>query len=326
MKTNFLNTPEVITKKTLLYFLFFCLHFYNLKAQNISVDRKEIFIGEQVKVEFSIDLSVNQSVVFPQIGDTIIGNVEVLEKSEVIDQKDESGNKTGKIQTIYITSFDSGFYAIPPFKFLVNGSPQFTEAFLLTVKNVVVDTTKGINDIKENIEEPFNMLDYLKVYWPYIAGGLTLFAIIFYLIYYFVIKEKKPKALVVKTEKVRPLDVLTIEALENLRSKNLHKTPEQLKAYHTELTDIVRDYIEKRFALNAMEKTTDELLHGLRITDINTTSKEKLKRVLLLADLVKFAKEKPHAEENENSINYAIEFVKENTLQEVDKNNITQIS
>jgi hypothetical protein len=316
MKIFFSN--EYKSVNSLAFFLIVSLLFLsNIQislAQKVSIDKKEIFIGEQVKIDLSIDLSLGQSVVFPQIGDTLSSKVEVLEKSAVIDEKDNAGKITRKKQTIFITAFDSGFYAISPFKFLVNGNPVLTEPFLLTVKNVAVDTTKGINDIKQNLEESFNLMDYLKVYWPYFAGGVALFAIIFYLIYYFVLREKKPKVVQEKPKLILSLDIITIEALENLRAKNLHKTPEQLKEFHTELTDILRNYIEQRFSVNAMEKTSDELMHGLRLTEVNAESKNKLRRVLILADLVKFAKEKPMIDESEKSIDLAISFVKENTL------------
>lgn len=318
MKIAFFKRSFIIFCQRLV--LFGCLFFLSInftQGQTATADRKEIFIGEQVKIELSINTIAGKSIVFPQVADTIISKVEVLEKSEITDEKDDKGNSISKKQVLYITSFDSGFYAIPPFKFLVNGNPVITESFLLTVKNVEIDTTKGIKDIKENFDEAFNLMDYIKVYWRYIAGGFAILAIIVYVIYYFNKKSKQPKPLFIKPEKVRPLDVVTVEALNNLRLKNLHKIPDELKVFHTELTDIVRDYIEKRFMVNAMEKTSDELMHGLRLTEVNKLSIEKLRRVLALADLVKFAKEKPLDNENEQSIDYAIAFVNENTPNEM---------
>ena len=84
-----------------------------------------------------------------------------------------------------------------------------------------------------------------------------------------------------------------------------HNQNNKVKEYYSELTDIVRGYIESEIKVSALEKTTDEIIDTL--TDFNNaetieTSKEtikKLKALLQEADLVKFAKSKPLAIEIE---------------------------
>lgn len=79
----------------------------------------------------------------------------------------------------------------------------------------------------------------------------------------------------------------------------------KVKEYYSELTEIVRGYIERELKVPALEKTTDEIIETLK--DFNeaetiSTSKEtidKLKALLQEADLVKFAKSKPLAIEIE---------------------------
>ena len=72
-----------------------------------------------------------------------------------------------------------------------------------------------------------------------------------------------------------------------------------MKKYYSELTEIVRGYIERELNVPALEITTDELIDLLN--DFNNvksieTDKEtiyKLKKLLQESDLVKFAKSKP---------------------------------
>jgi hypothetical protein len=85
----------------------------------------------------------------------------------------------------------------------------------------------------------------------------------------------------------------------------------KIKDYHSGISDILRVYIEERYSINAPEMTTDEIMYAMRRTVVPENLKEKLRQILVLADLVKFAKENPVPHEHETSINYAIDFVKD---------------
>jgi len=77
------------------------------------------------------------------------------------------------------------------------------------------------------------------------------------------------------------------------------------------LTEIVREYIELRYSIRALEMTTEEIYPAVRALDISSAAGDKLNQVLVLADLVKFAKEQPQPLENEQSLNQSVEFVRE---------------
>src|SRR3990172_884084 len=102
-------------------------------------------------------------------------------------------NRLAQTQTLIITSFDSGFYAIPPFRFIINGDSNKTietEPMLFSVNTVAVDTTQNIKDIKPPIEVPFSWKEYLPyVYWG--LGALAVLALIIYLVMNY-LKKRKP--------------------------------------------------------------------------------------------------------------------------------------
>jgi hypothetical protein len=77
------------------------------------------------------------------------------------------------------------------------------------------------------------------------------------------------------------------------------------------MTDILRTYIEERFDVQAIEMTTDEILQGMKGTDADKEAMDKLANTLVLADLVKFAKENPLPLDNDTSMNNSIAFVRE---------------
>jgi hypothetical protein len=88
------------------------------------------------------------------------------------------------------------------------------------------------------------------------------------------------------------------------------------KSYHTRLTDIIRLYLWHRYDVNAMEMTTDEIISNHSIKQLDQESFSKLKYMLELADFVKFAKVIPVANENEQSLSNAFDFVSATKLVE----------
>ena len=108
-----------------------------------------------------------------------------------------------------------------------------------------------------------------------------------------------------------PPHVIAIKALEELRNRKLWQNGKH-KLYYSTLTEILRLYIEGRWAVGALEMTSDEIISALRDVDIKHDSRSNLISILRTADMVKFAKALPEAEENEQLFNYAYYFV-ENT-------------
>ncbi len=305
--------------KKLFYILIFTFSCAFLQAQqtvvSASIDTNSILIGEQAKIELSISYKVNKgtiSIQLPQLYDTINEHIEIVHQSPIdtiIDKNDITSFKQTK--QITITSFDSGYYAIPPFKFIVNKDTLVTEPILFKVNTVSVDTTKAIFDINKPLEEPFSFVDWLKDNWPWIAGGIILIAIIIFLIYYF--KNKKPAP--VKEEIIPdvPIHIITLQRLEEIKKQKLWQSG-KVKQYHSEISEVLRSYLEGRYQIKALEVTTNEILHSLRLQNISQELMNKLSQTLVLADLVKFAKEKPLPNEHEISLLNTIEFVNSTKL------------
>jgi hypothetical protein len=128
---------------------------------------------------------------------------------------------------------------------------------------------------------------------------------------------KKNKPLLPTRTSIEPAHVIALRNLDLLKEAKLWQQG-QVKQYYTNLTDIIRIYIEQRFEVPAMEQTSDEILASLRKIAIEDESCfAALKEILLLADLVKFAKALPLPNENESNILNAYLFV--NHTKEIDK-------
>jgi len=276
-------------KKLIVYILFF-VGFAGYSQENpvsIQIDTTYIRIGEQIQLKISVNETTN--VVFPTL------KLDSLRKVEVVEVLPTDTLKNRLEKKYLLTSFDSGVYVIPQQTVLVNNKKFFTDSLMVNVATIKVDTTKQkMFPIKAIQREPKTFDDYKHLFW-WLIPIFVLLAIILY----FIFRKKKEKE--VPKVYVAPIQ----EALQRLKELDEKHLLEQnkIKIYYSELTDIVRTYIEKDISIPALESTTNELIETIK--DFNESSKlgisketiQQLKEVLQSADLVKFAKSSPIVEE-----------------------------
>lgn len=269
------------------------------------VDTNQIRIGEQFHLELNAIAYPNTEVFFPVIPDTF-NHFEIVNRGRI--DTVPASNPLKLRQQFTVTSFDSGFFVMPPFPFLVRNLKSSvadtltTEALLMGVRTIPVDTTKEIKDIKPLMNVPYPWREKL----PYLLGGLLL---IVGLIYLAILYSKRKKVVIIAPPKPKtPAHIRTIQALKSIEEQKLWQNG-FTKKYHIEVSDTIRGYIEERFGIHAMEQTSDDTLKLFGPQQINAVEKEKLQYILQLADMVKFAKVEPIALENEQSISYAYDFV-----------------
>lgn len=257
-----------------------------VKAQ---VETSQIKIGEQ----FNLSITVNE------INNVILPKLE-LKGLEVIDSAKIDTLKNKLIQKYVLTGFDSGSFYIPQQQIFIRNQAYLTDSLLINVATVAIDTTKIKKyEIKSIKAEPY-VFDDFKLYINILLAAL---AIIGFWIYWFVIRKRKVEE-DKPTYRVLPPYEEAIFKLNELDEKLLWQN-NKVKEYYSELTEIVRGYIERELKVPALEKTTDEIIDTIKdFTEVGhiNTSKEtikKLKELLQEADLVKFAKSKPMALEIE---------------------------
>jgi hypothetical protein len=296
--------------------LLFCLSLSTVLAQRLQVsatiEPKKISIGEQAKLSLNIRYDNNiksNDISWPVLKDTINKNIEILDSVKSKKITDDGLNSETTIYTI--TSFDSGYYAIKPFTFSVQNNLYETPALLFEVHTVETDTTQPIKDIKDIYEEQLSFNEYIKLFWDWLIENwyisLPAFLALCFLIWYFFIRKKQTKTVIPVTPKI-PAHIRALQMINELEKNKPWHTGD-VKLFYVELTDIIRKYIEERFQIPALEKTTDEIMHAFRLSDLSEDCKMKLRMLLRLADLVKFAKEKPLESENLSAIEQAKEFV-----------------
>ncbi|MBC7525788.1 MAG: hypothetical protein H7239_15290 [Flavobacterium sp.] len=270
--------------------IFILLLFTNvLFAQKVttSIDTTRNKIGAEFKLTLKTSVNKTDKVQFPK--DKNFGALEVINSYKIDTIK--SSNSYELIKKYGLTQFDSGKYTIPRLRILINGQPNYSDSIKVEVANVVVDTLKQkMYDIKD-IEKEASRSNW----WIYVLVIIVLI-ILGFLVYRLIKKhQNKPKQEEVIYKS--PIEKAT-SLLQLLEKKELWQNGE-VKIYYSELTDIVRNYIEEEIQIPAMESTTSELIISLKKVASQKKMKlspeilKNLEKVLKQADLVKFAKVKP---------------------------------
>ena len=152
-----------------------------------------------------------------------------------------------------------------------------------------------------------------KELFPWIAIVIIIAGVVYLIIY--LKKHKKTKDVVVEEKKKPTIPaIITARAkLAEMKDNEVWNTP-QTKDYYTDLTDIAREYLEGQFEIDAIEMTTDEIMEAVNRLDLNNLTKSKLQDTLTTADLVKFAKANPSAEQNKQSFSDINNFVEDSYI------------
>jgi len=301
MMTSLLNFSFFIPSNWKLapLLLFLSCGFYGI-SQNTpkiqsSADTTFIKIGEQISFSMEVDADSTAQVVFPE-GQTFLP-LEVVEASTVDTIKKLDRVSLQRLYTL--TQFDSGVYVLPRQRVLINDQPFFTDSLIINVATVPVDTlVQQMYDIKPIIEVEKSASDTWKI-----LLGILVLLILLGLGYWFFLRKKT----LTEEEKealLPPFDraLLELKKLEN--SKYLIQS--EYKQYYSELTDIVRSYLEEDVHVSALESTTDQLIDKMELLkdsgelELDEETISQFKRVLQTADLVKFARSKPQTSVAEN--------------------------
>lgn len=274
-----------------------------------SVDTSEILLGDPVHLRLEAITSPELSVRFPVYTDTISKGIDILEQKPV-DSLVQPDHSILFRKEFIITGFDSGYFEIPPQPVIwrsgATSDTLFTQPIMLVVNRMPVDTSVTIYDIKGPYRAPLTFMELL----PYLLAGIALAGAAIGL-WWYLRRRKRRQSLVGIYRPAEPAHIIALRELEKLEAEKLWQK-NHVKQYHTRLTEILRVYIEGRFEVHAMEQTTDEIMENLRtIPVIEPSLREQVQIILSLADLVKFAKYKPLAEENDRSMLQAYRFVQE---------------
>ena len=308
-----------------------------VSAQVIAnLDTNNILIGDHITL--TVEGEINNGNDWPVFIDSI-GNLELLSASKIDSTPTENGWKLK--QDFILTQWDSGFYHIPS----ISVGNEKTVDFVVTVNTISLKENAEAKDIKGPIDAPVTFSEV----FPYLLAAIVIGLMIYFLIinplylgkvhtlslnqFTTVIfndlaretgvriipkykKRGKPiEDIASKLEVVLTPFEIALTQLEELKIKKKWQNGE-IKAYYSDLSEIVRTYIEDELHTPAMEMLTDDIIDRLKTRKINTA---QLSILLNTADMAKFAKAKPTDAENELAIKFAFKFIHQTKSQDNDE-------
>ncbi|MDY4512715.1 MAG: hypothetical protein SPE10_04625 [Paludibacteraceae bacterium] len=282
-----------------------------LQAQPTTVsatmDSTILLVGEQTRLTFTVAQMRGRQVCAPVFSDTIVSGLEIVERLPLDTQLADDGLLLVS-QSYVLTSFDSALYFIDAQPFVDGSDTLYSNPLSLKVVSIPVDTAQhAIADIKPVYAPPFDW----PLFWliVLITLGVVALAVIGFFVYRYVKRHAAPSAEVAEPQDLRPAHEIALERLDVIKAEKLWQQ-NRAKEYHTQLTDVVRDYIARRFGICAVEQTSAEILAGIQ-SELSgqKTVYADLKTLLTTSDLVKFAKYKPLVSEDEKSLALAYQFV-----------------
>jgi hypothetical protein len=288
-----------------------------------SFDTSRIFLGDQIHYTITVVRPSDLRVSVRTLKDTLCKNIEIV-SGPVRDSLVMQDNKLKIIRKYLVTSFDSGFYQVPPIYAEIkdaSGIKRFYSDYsalqVLRVKIAPADTTAKIFDIIKPYKAPVSFVEILP--WVLIALIVAAFIWVAMLLLHRLKKNKKSDEPLKNPD---PAHVIAFRELEKLKNEQLWQKGE-VKYYYTRLTEILRQYLENRYEVFSLEMTTSETLESLvKMGFRKDEFYVLLKTILNGSDLVKFAKYKPEPTENEEHFDNSWKFV-ENTkvILEMPENN-----
>lgn len=286
-------------------------------------ERDSILIADQLLYGFDLNgVEEGTMFAFPQLQDTLMEGVEIVRGWHL----DTLNLKKGKNGTpnvydlrggIVITSFDQGQYALPPLSMqrMTKDGVVDTLVFdsqLLDVKTMPVDTaTFQLHEIKGQIKYPITFKEVL----PWVGAVLGILGVIALIVWLVIRYSKKRGA---EAEKKEPAHIVAFRKLDKYKGNKMW-APEKQKAFYSGVTDALREYIDARYDIGAMEMTTAEIMKELKKTDISEELQIGLKELFERADYVKFAKYIASDEENAAALPLAVRFVASTYQMEVEE-------
>ena len=274
-----------------------------------SIDSTQLALGDQTNMHIQVTQDAAEQVLRPNFAAQLPQGMESVKEGK-IDTTDLGGGKIQWSQDLTLTGYMDTTFTIRPYIMTLQDDSLFAQPMQITILFPEDLEQKEYYDIQEIEDVPIWWWDIVK--WVLIGLAAVILCGVIAFIIILTTRRKKGRTILRKRVVIlRPAEEVALEKLGIIRDKKIWQQGYS-KQYHTDLTDVIREYIGRRYDVHSTEKTSDETLRAMR----PLLSKElyvQLSKMLQLADLVKFAKFEPLPNEHEEALDIAYEFVIETT-------------
>ncbi len=275
-----------------------------------TLDRETIHVGDPVELLLTTYSPTNGTLELPELGRE--KDIVLLNRSWTRELRADGLKKTETLFTL--TSFRLGKHMISTQLISYQiGDKTFSTPFpsiVLNVESALTNSPSELADIK-----PIHPLPGRIPSWVWVVLGT---AVVAFLIGLISSKLWKHRTVIIPRAPPIPPHILAFKALEKLKSKGLLEKNE-CNPFYTELSLILRTYLDGRFKLNAPDETTEEIVEEMSTSpELNGSQRNILQEFMRQADLVKFAKGHPDRITMEAAFSTTQHFVEETKHSEGD--------
>ena len=279
------------------------------------VEPDSIGIGDRFELVIDVEKDLVQVVEFP-VFEQRTEYFELLDGNLPVDTLAREGRRLKLRKRYRLAAFEEGRFnlgraqVLYADKNIVDTLWSGGDSLKLEVGTFLIDSTsQSIYDLKPQQTLPFRFGEISG----YLCWGLLALALLgaaVWLLRRWLAARGKRIGDLFRPAPPQPPHVVAIKALERLHHQKLWQNNRH-KEYYSELTDILRTYISNRWEIGAREMTTDEIVAAMRGVELPDKAAIDLVTILRNGDLVKFAKDTPDAEQNENDYLKSYYFVEE---------------
>ena len=293
----------------------------NVSAGNVSVkaslDSVAVIMGQKTVLRYEIVQDkdhVGHMVMGAPDVDNVIALTDKVEATEgKCDTTDLGNNRIQIDRSLIVQAFDSGVWEIPAALYVIGRDTFRSNALNLKVIPVPVDTLKTVHPYKPVADVPFHIVDYIpdfivEYWWIFLTIGIIAVLLTLLIILYKRYRAGIP-LIAHKVPEIPPYEE-AIQALNAIKESHIWENGND-KEYYSRLTDVLRRYIFRRFAIYAVEMTSSEIISALKANEETREVHELIKAVFDIADLVKFAKVRPLPDDNVAALRRAMSFVEQ---------------
>lgn len=281
-----------------------------------------VMIGDRFDLMVDVEKDLVQVVQFPEFEDKPGSAIE-LHKEHPVDTLERDGRHLKLRKRYTLAAFEEGKWNLGrPAVLYADKNIVDTlwarDSLYLEVATFQIDSTsQSIYDVKPQWNLPFRFGE-VSGYAQWGALALVLLLAAAYALKRYLESRGKRLGDLFRPSPPQPPHVVAIKALEALHHQKLWQNNKH-KQYYSALTDILRTYVAARWGFGAMEMTSDEIIETMRAEELPDKARMDLTAILRDADLVKFAKATPEAEQNEADYLKAYYFVEETKVAEAEE-------
>lgn len=268
-----------------------------------NADSSVIEMGDRTMVHLSVTAPTANAIPVEELKpNTTYHGVDIIEVNS--DTTSLTGGGSRVDYNILIQAFDPGMVTLPPFRFTLGTDTAESDIVTLKVTEVDLDSLTTINPMETIVSPNSRWYDIIPDWWYWVVIGLAVIAIglALYLLY------RKNGTIIIKRKPVIPPYELAVQQLNELRTQKLAELGQE-KEYYTRLTEILRQYLDGRFGIYAMEMSSTQILYAIKHNEETKMTTEQIQQILEIADFVKFAKVRPLPDDNIKTFNLAMNFV-----------------